>query len=54
VTYYLNTPTHLELINVHFSGFTDDLVQTFPARGTRIRKQEQKEGKGARGNLERF
>jgi len=46
----INRPTHLELINVPFSGFTDDFVQTFPARRkdvkskkeTRIRKQEKK------------
>jgi len=45
----INRPTHLELINVPFSGFTDDFVQR-----TRIRKQEKREGKGARGNLEWF
>jgi len=58
----INRPTHLELINVPFAGFTDDFVQSFPARRKDVESKkergyesrEKKEGKGARGNLERF
>ena len=52
----------MELINVPFPGFTDDFVQAFPARRKDVESEKErryeagkkKEGKGARGNLERF
>jgi len=57
----INRPTHLELINIPFSRFTDDFVQTFPARRKDVerkrnedKKARKKEGKGARRNLEWF
>jgi len=46
----INRPTHLELINVPFPGFTNDFVQTFPVRRKDVeskkeRKQEKKKEK---------
>ena len=38
----INRPTHLELINVPFSGFTDDFVQTSPARRKDVESKKER------------
>jgi len=38
----INRPTHLELINVPFPGFTDDFVQTFPARRKDVESKKER------------
>ena len=38
----MNRPIHLQLINVPFSGFADDFVQTFPARKKDVKSKKER------------